>query len=168
MSTEVDIFLKIILQASEKGEVVQMAERIRLLGSDIVAHLAFGFSLNAQTDPKYRWLPSTITFGNGISNVKMQLPVLSNSLLVLFTDLLTHTELRKFYKMLDLMISTRLSQKKDAHEDLYARVVDQLDETTNVRLSDVWAEAMFFFPAGSPLLSLTPASATRRSNICRR
>ncbi|KAI9148370.1 benzoate 4-monooxygenase cytochrome p450 [Paramyrothecium foliicola] len=145
---QIDIFLKLVLKASQTSEYIEMSDRIRLLGSDIVGFLAFGFPLNSQTDPKYRWLPSAITFGNGISNVKMQLPILSNSVLSFVTNLLTHSELRKFYKMLDLMISTRLSQKKDAHRDLYARVVDQVDETTNVRMSDVWAEAMFFFPAG--------------------
>jgi cytochrome P450 len=148
MHEQIAVYLRHILKASQAKEHVELSDRIRLLGSDIVGFLAFGFPLNSQTDPRYRWLPSAITFGNGISNVKMQFPFLSNSLLKLLTDLLTHTELRKFYKMLDLMISTRLSQDKYAHKDLYARVVDEIDKTTNVRMSDVWAEAMFFFPAG--------------------
>ncbi|KAI9150349.1 benzoate 4-monooxygenase cytochrome p450 [Paramyrothecium foliicola] len=148
MAAQIDVFLKLLLETSLKSESVNISERIRLLGSDIVSLLAFGFPLNSQKDEKYRWLPSAITFGNGISNVKMQLPFLNSSAISILTNLLTHTELRKFYRLLDHMISTRLEKEKDAYTDLYAHVVDQLDETTYVRMSDVWAEAMFFFPAG--------------------
>ncbi|KAM5349663.1 hypothetical protein ACJ41O_006168 [Fusarium nematophilum] len=116
--------------------------------ADIVGLLAFGFALNSQTEDKYQFLADAITFGNGISNVKMQLPILNSSVISLITNLVTHSELRKFYKMLELMISTRLAKPKDADPDLYAHVADQLEETKDVRMSDVWAEAMFFFPAG--------------------
>lgn len=78
----------------------------------------------------------------------MQIPILNSSLIAHATNLFTYFGLKKFYNMLDLMISTRLSQDKDAHADLYSQVVSQLDETTDVRMSDVWAEAMFFLPAG--------------------
>lgn len=149
MQEQIDIFLKVVLEETQKGQSVDMSERIRRLGSDIVGFLAFGFPFNSQTQEQYRFLPEAVTFGNGMSNVKMQFPFLSNSVFSTMTDLLTHFELRKFYKMLDLMITTRLAKPKDEYSDLYKHVVDQLEETKDVRMSDVWAEAMFFFPAGS-------------------
>jgi cytochrome P450 len=148
MWAQIDIFLRLLLESSQKGEVVDVSERVRRLGADIVGFLAFGFSLKSQTEEQYRFLASAITFGNGISNVKMQWPMLSSSVISILTNILTHFELRKFYKTLETMISSRLEQEKDAHQDLYAAVVNQLEETKDVRMSDVWAEAMFFFPAG--------------------
>ncbi|KAL6851382.1 hypothetical protein ACO1O0_008510 [Amphichorda felina] len=145
---EIDTFLRLILQTSRKSEHINVSERVRRLGFDITGFLAFGFPLKSQTEERFRFLPSAITFGNGISNVKMQFPLLSSSIISFVTNILTHFELRKFYNVLDLMISTRLSKDKDAYSDLYAHVVDQLEETSDVRMSDVWAEAMFFFPAG--------------------
>lgn len=148
MQEQINIFLRTVLAASQKGDSIDVSERVRRLGSDIVGFLAFGFPFNSQTEEQYRFLPEAVTVGNGINNVKMQFPFLGNSVFSTLTDLLTHFELRKFYKMLDLMISTRLAKPKDEYSDLYKHVVDQLEETKDVRMSDVWAEAMFFFPAG--------------------
>ncbi|KAF4471367.1 benzoate 4-monooxygenase cytochrome p450 [Fusarium albosuccineum] len=158
MSSQIDIFLRLLMKASENNTHVNMSDNIRRLGADIVGFLAFGFPLKAQTEDTYQFLVEATTFGNGISNVKMQAPVLSNSAISLLTNLLTHTQLRKFYNMLNLMISTRLSKPKDAYKDLYSHVVDQLEETKDVRMSDIWAEAMFFFPAGGDTVATAMCS----------
>ncbi|CAJ2512608.1 Uu.00g007270.m01.CDS01 [Anthostomella pinea] len=48
------------------------------LGLDIVGHLAFGFALDTQTDPTYRFIIDGIAMGNYRANSFMQLPFLKN------------------------------------------------------------------------------------------
>ncbi|KAM0330969.1 hypothetical protein ACHAQA_003926 [Verticillium albo-atrum] len=148
MSEQIDIFIQVLAEASETQAPVDVSERVRRLGADIVGLLAFGFPLNTQQDETHRFLPTSVTTGNGISNVKMQLPVLSSSLFVGLTNLLTHSQLRRFYSVLELMMSTRLSQEKHAQPDLYSHMIDSVKEGSDVEASDVWAEAMFLLPAG--------------------
>jgi hypothetical protein len=64
-----------------------------------------------------------------------------------------YTQRLKYLRMLQLMISTRLSEEKHANNDLYSFVVDHLDNATDrITTSELWYEALFYFPAGVCLI----------------
>ncbi|KFA68393.1 hypothetical protein S40285_02520 [Stachybotrys chlorohalonatus IBT 40285] len=148
LSEQTNIFLKHILDASQSKDGLIVSEPLGQLGADIISLLAFGYPLNVQTDTTYRFVPESITLGNGINNVKMQFPFLSNSIFSFITDLLTHAQLRRFYKLTDLIVSTRLSSDMDGHADLFSLAADKLKNDKNFKIKDLWAEALFLFSAG--------------------
>lgn len=149
LSEQTNIFLKHILDASQSKDGLIVSEPLGQLGADIISLLAFGYPLNVQTDTTYRFVPESITLGNGINNVKMQFPFLSNSIFSFITDLLTHAQLRRFYKLTDLIVSTRLSSDMDGHADLFSLAADKLKNDKNFKIKDLWAEALFLFSAGT-------------------
>lgn len=152
MKEQVHIFLGQLLVASQAPTscVVNMTERCKRLSLDIIGLLAFGFPLNTQTDDTYRFIIKGIAFGNYRANSLMQFPALKNR----FLDLALHTLTRKgrlgYLKALERMISTRLAMDKDAKIDFYSLIADQVETSgpDSIRLTELWSEAVFFFPAG--------------------
>jgi cytochrome P450 len=152
MIEQVDIFIEQLRSAAEATEPkpLNMTDLAKRLGLDIVGHLAFGFALNLQTDPTYRFVLRGLAAGTYQSNCFMQWPMLkklgAHNLLLLTS----FSSRRKYRKLLQQMIASRMAQEKDTKSDLYSYVVDDLDDLTNgVTYSELWSEALFFFPAGT-------------------
>lgn len=155
MKEQIHIFLQQLLassnlQAPTPSEPVNMTERCKRLSLDIIGLLAFGFPLNTQTDETYRFIIKGIAFGNYRSNSFMQFPPLKNRVLDPVLHVLTRKGRKGYLKALERMISTRLAMDKDAKIDFYSFIADQIEtgQPDSIRLTELWSEAVFFFPAG--------------------
>ncbi|KAI8963186.1 cytochrome P450 [Daldinia sp. FL1419] len=153
---QVDIFIQQLMVSSQDLRPVDMTERCRWLGMDIVGHLAFGFALNMQTDPTYRFVTRGLSVGTYQMNSIMQWPLLKNLGLHRLLLLVGLGDRAKYLHMLQTMISTRLSQEKHAKNDLYSFVADHLDNPADgITTSELWSEALFFFPAAGETTATT-------------
>ncbi|KAI0481677.1 cytochrome P450 [Xylaria cf. heliscus] len=149
MLEQIDIFVEQLLLAAQESASVNMTALTKRLGADIVGHLAFGFPLNLQTDPAYRFVLDGLAVGTYQHNSFMQFPMLKKLGLDRLLILAGSSQVTKYERLLQQMITSRLSQDRHAKNDLYSFVVDHLDDPTNgVTTSELWSEALFFFPAG--------------------
>ncbi|KAI1644157.1 cytochrome P450 [Daldinia loculata] len=148
MIEQVDIFIKQLMASSQGSSPVDMTERCKWLGMDIVGLLAFGFALNMQTDPTYRFVTRGLSVGTYQMNSIMQWPLLKNLGLHHLLLLVGYGQRVKYLDTLQTMISTRLFRGKHAKNDLYSFVADHLDNAADgITTSELWSEALFFFPA---------------------
>lgn len=153
MIEQVDIFIKQLMASSQGSSPVDMTERCKWLGMDIVGLLAFGFALNMQTDPTYRFVTRGLSVGTYQMNSIMQWPLLKNLGLHHLLLLVGYGQRVKYLDTLQTMISTRLFRGKHAKNDLYSFVADHLDNAADgITTSELWSEALFFFPAGLCLI----------------
>ena len=152
MIREIDVFLKLILESSRSsdstGQIVDLTDRCRRLGIDISGQLAFGFELKTQTEATNRFLQEGITAANAHNNVLIQFPFLNSHIFAAPLHVLTTGPRNEAFAFVDKMVNTRLSEGKDARQDYFAQIVDQLPKGEDLRKSDLWSEALFMIPAG--------------------
>ncbi|KAI0836926.1 benzoate 4-monooxygenase cytochrome P450 [Hypoxylon sp. FL0890] len=157
MTEQIDIFIKRLLLTSQgtPNKAINMTERCKYLGLDIVGKLAFGYALNLQTDDKHRFLVHAMMIGSWRLNVYMQFPFLRRLRLEILFYLLAIIQGKSFLQTLSKMIRARLSQDKHAQHDLYSFMVDALDapEGDRITLNEIWTEGIFFLPAGGDTIS---------------
>lgn len=162
MLEQIDIFLKLLLQASDTSSSVDMTKMLGYLGIDIVGHLGFGYDLKSQTQDTYRFLTKALTLGNHRVNVCIQFPPLIHLKPGIISNMIPNSQRAKFLAMIDTMIASRLSKPMDAKRDLIGFIADTMgDDMKDLRDQDLWPEAVFFFPAGTCCHSMkTVSSAT--------
>lgn len=147
LNEEVDIFVTLLLESSQKHEVINMTPRCERLGVDIVGRLAFGFEPKSQREPTHRHVAEGIKARSAISSVYMSWPSL-RILNPLFTWLSTRRETDKenLYKSLRTMIGSRMALPKEAKHDFYAQVSGVMPP------DELWAEAILIVGAGKHIL----------------
>jgi cytochrome P450 len=155
MNSQIDVYITQILESSQASSPVNISERAKRLGSDIVCLLAFGYPLNTQTDKTYRSLQTGISASNAHNNVLMQWPLLASYWIAYPLHLLTYHLQKAAFALINNMISTRVAEGKDARHDLYSQVADEIPA------ADVWSEALFFLPAGMSRLNANGGSPMR-------
>lgn len=124
MAAQIDIFIQNLLSSVSGPEPVNMSQRCKWLGFDIVGLLAFGFQLHVQTESQYRFILKGLVAGNYKSNAFMQFPLLKQMGLDTVLHGLSNSSRNKFLSVLDHMASTRLSQGRDARTDLVSFVAE--------------------------------------------
>ncbi|KAJ8129938.1 hypothetical protein O1611_g3693 [Lasiodiplodia mahajangana] len=159
MMKQINIFIDQLSQASKNMRPVNMTDLTKRLGADTVGHLAFGHALNTQTDPTNRFVLRSLAIGSYQNNSFMQFPILKKLGLHRLLVILGYVPRMKYRKMLERMILNRLSQDKHAKNDLYSFVVDHLEDSRNgINTSELWSEALFFFPAGGDTVTTAMSS----------
>ncbi|KAI1419418.1 cytochrome P450 [Xylaria sp. FL1777] len=148
MVGQIDIFLKQIMESSQKSEAVNMSTRCKRLTMDVIGLLAFGYPMNTQTEERYRSLHGGIEASNAHNNVLMQWPRLQSRAIAYPLHYLTLSAQKQAFELIENMIKTRTAESKDSRRDLYAQVADQLETNPEFRQSDIWSEALFLIPAG--------------------
>ncbi|KAI2613242.1 cytochrome P450 [Hypoxylon sp. NC1633] len=147
LANQVYIFLRQL--ESSKPTPINMTERSKRLGLDIVGHLSFGYDLRLQTEETNRFLINAIQVGNFRSNLNMQFPFIHKAHLHSAIGRFFYPSWDEFTRLLQTMIGTRLGQDKDAQPDFYSYVSDAMAaESEDVQKLDLWTEAMFFTIAG--------------------
>lgn len=156
MTQQIDVFIDQLREASESGAPIDMSQRIKRLGMDIVGQLAFGFPLHMQTDETYRFMNHGLNVGGYRAHCVMQFPLIKKTGFEHLLAFASRGQRDKYVQMMKRMIGTRLSEDKHARHDLYSVVVDHLDDPANgITTSQLWSEALFFFPAGTVSPNLT-------------
>ncbi|KAI1187545.1 cytochrome P450 [Nemania serpens] len=148
MASQIDIFLKQIVESSRKSEAVNMSTRCKRLTMDVIGLLAFGYPMNTQTEEPYRTLHGGIEASNAHNNVLMQWPRLQSKAIAYPLHYLTLSAQKQAFALIENMIKTRTAEGKSARRDLYAQVADELETNPEFRQSDIWSEALFLIPAG--------------------
>lgn len=148
MASQIDIFLKQIVESSRKSEAVNVSTRCKRLTMDVIGLLAFGYPMKTQTEERYRTLHAGIEASNAHNNVLMQWPRLQSRAIAYPLHYLTLSAQKQAFELIEDMIKTRTTEGKDSRRDLYAQVADQLETNPEFRHSDIWSEALFLIPAG--------------------
>ncbi|ETS86539.1 hypothetical protein PFICI_00367 [Pestalotiopsis fici W106-1] len=153
MIGQIDIFIKLIRSSCDGPEPVNLSTRLDYLTCDIVGLLSFGYHLRLQTNSDNRFMMRGMYYGNYFSNTRMQYYRLHQFRLGRIIQHLSKATLEKYKRLMEKMITERISNDNPLTHDLYA-VASQAnrDEETlggNVRMSDIWSEAVVFFPAGA-------------------
>ncbi|KAF1973921.1 cytochrome P450 [Bimuria novae-zelandiae CBS 107.79] len=178
MREHIDMFLKQLLRASRNNEPVDMSDRCKRLGVDIIGRFAFGYRLELQTSNSTQTITHTIYYlhtyhppaysnkndffvpgligASYMKNVRMQWLGVRWFVVELLFPSLYALRLKYFY-LLKKMVKDRLAEGKTANEDLFSYVMDAKDpETgTKMRLGELVSEATFFFPAGGDTTATT-------------
>jgi cytochrome P450 len=148
LSAQVDIFINELIASTT--EPINITERSKRLGYDIVGRLSFGYDLSLQTSETNRFLINAIALGNYRSNINMQFPSIHKLHLHDAVGRFFYPSWEEFTTLLATMIEARVKRNDDAHQDFYALVLDALaTESEDTRKLDLWTEAMFFVIAGS-------------------
>lgn len=162
MRAEVDVFLQKLSQAAEAGPV-NMTPLCERLASDIAVQLGFGVDLASQTEPENRVLIDIFLHMNTIHSVYMAWPAIRalNRIVMLFNmpKLLTAGRLLK-----DIIKRRAAIEENSGRHDFWAVASTrhhESDSTTSnsIEKSQVWAEALFFFPAGGQTTSCALSAA---------
>jgi cytochrome P450 len=152
MATHVNRFVKELAKSTEtSGTAVNMTDRCRWLGLDVIGELGFGANLKLQKEKKNRFVVDGLETSNFRINLYIQFPLLKKAGMELLLFPYTATSQLKYYKMLKDLIVARRKEEKHARNDLYSSIIDLKDSETGegMRLRDIWTEAAFFMPAGT-------------------
>lgn len=149
---QLEIFLKLIRGSCTGSSPVNVSKRLDYLSCDIVGLLSFGYQLKLQTDDKHRFMVRGMYFGNYFTNARMQFFRLHQLQLRSIIHYFNTSILERYKKLLERMITNRMSQDEYARHDLYAvssqASAEAIDPSESIRISEIWAEATLFFPAG--------------------
>ncbi|KAI4866858.1 cytochrome P450 [Hypoxylon rubiginosum] len=150
MLEQVGIFVQQLLTLSRGSAPINMSDRSKYIGADVVGHLAFGYDLKLQTDPTHQNIAWEFKTGNHRLNVYMQSPSLAMLRLEPIAQLINLMQKKSYLRLLQEMIKAGLKEEKHAKYDLYSHLADYVDspDGENLSLSEIWSEALFFFPAG--------------------
>jgi cytochrome P450 len=165
MIEQIDIMISLFMEScqsasSKQPASVNITTLCKRLGVDVIGHLAFGFSLNTQTDDTYRFLIPGLVAGNLRANLYLQWPTLKRAQIDYILTLLTRKQRNRYFDLVDKMLTARLAQDVHAKTDLVsflsegfdAEAIKERDEIVNILRWD----GIFFFSAGSD----TTTSAT--------
>lgn len=156
---QVDEFIRQVLKASRQpnSSAVDMSKRSKLLGMDIVGHLAFGYPLNMQTEEDNRFLIDGMKLGSYQYNAFMQWPLLKKTGIPRLFIFLGRKQRGLYLQKIQTMIRDRLAQGKHAKQDLFSFTADYLANPENgIDTTQLFSEALFFFPAGKFFCPVSP------------
>jgi cytochrome P450 len=151
MLKHVDKFVELLVDSCQGNRrIVDMTERCKYLGFDIIGELGFGTDLALQTSPKHRFILPGMETSNFRVNLYIQFPLLKKSGMEILLYPFILTSQLKYYRLLRDLIIARKAEGKHDKPDLYSFVADIKDPETgaSMRLRDLWTEAAFFMPAG--------------------
>lgn len=171
MNEDIDIFLKQLLNT--QGKVVNMSPACERLATDIAGQLAFGQPLHTQVKAKNRLFPRAMVSMNAVVSLFSKLsPACLSSLLGLrvltashwpghlfsiiwpIASRLNKKNARAFGQAVQGIIQSRMALAKDAKHDFYSMVAGDMNTKEGLRQSELWAEAIFFLPAGKIVIYL--------------
>ncbi|KAF3019786.1 hypothetical protein E8E14_011958 [Neopestalotiopsis sp. 37M] len=154
MHEQIDIFISKIQESYQNGVPANMTELCQRLTVDVVGLLGFGYPLNTQTDPANRFIFRGFMIASWRANVFMQFPILRNLKIDEAFRFLSFGTREKYIHLLEKMMGGRLAQDKMAHKDLYSVFPDQKG-VDDIKLKDLWSEALFFLTAGGDTIATT-------------
>lgn len=152
MMEEIDTFIRQIFLSTQADTrtPINMTDRCKWLGMDIVGHLSFAYPLNLQTDPTYRFIIESAATANYFLNINMQMPSLAMFRAELFIYLRAVMRGKSYLRTIQKMIKARLAKDKHAEHDFYSFVSEgmAISKDQSIWTSEIWSEAIFFLTAG--------------------
>ncbi|TGJ85499.1 hypothetical protein E0Z10_g3255 [Xylaria hypoxylon] len=152
MLEEIDTFIRQIFLSTlaHPGTPINMAERCKWLGIDIVGQLSFAYPLNLQTNSTYRFIIDSAATANYFLNINMQMPSLAVFRPELFIYLRAVLRGKSYLRTIEKMIKARLAKDRHAEHDFYSIVSEEMaiSKDQSIWTSEIWSEAIFFLTAG--------------------
>lgn len=162
LTEQIDIMISLLNESCNPSSTnqprsVNMTTLCKRLGVDIVGNLAFGYSLNTQTEDTYRFLIPGLVAGNLRANLYMQWPTLKKLQLDYILTLLSRSRRVRYYALVDDMLAKRLAQDVHAKTDLVSFLAEGFDADAIENRDEIvdilrW-DGIFFFSAGSDTTS---------------
>lgn len=154
--THIDIFVQWLKDASiQSGEFgwstpVNMTERCRFLGYDVMGEFGFGQSFELQSSPKNHFLIDAVEATGLKAGIYVQYPRLAALKLETFLARRTAKMREKYLELMANLVKSRLAAEKGSQQDLFSWVVDAKDPETGKGFSEseLWAESRFLLIAG--------------------
>ncbi|GAW26825.1 putative benzoate 4-monooxygenase cytochrome P450 protein [Rosellinia necatrix] len=149
MTEQIEVFIQQLAASARASSPVNMTERCKRLGMDIVALLAFGYDLKLQTEATNRHILAGLSVGTYQFNCFMQFPFLKTLRVDRLLEVLAYRQKQKYTANLRQMIGARLSESPQAKRDLYSFFAKHIEDTADaIETSEIFSEAFLFFPAG--------------------
>lgn len=160
MLRHVDVFLKGLMQSTRVGDggsgnewstPIDMTDRCKHLGYDIMGEFGFGRSFEMQTKSENHFILDAIAANILRAGVFQQFPALAKFGLVMPLLYPKVVRLRqKFMQVTTDLVETRLSADKNSQHDLFSFIVDAKDPETGQGFSnkEIWAESRLLLIAG--------------------
>lgn len=154
MQKQINIFLGLLLRSSQgsSSTPVNMTDNIEYLACEIIGLLAFGYQLELQTASTNRFLVKGMCLANWVVNTKMQWFRIHQSRINKLLNLFDNSVRDQYKRLLGIIIKSRLGDEKHNRPDLYSIALHANESSANpshnIQLSEIWAEATSFFPAG--------------------
>lgn len=147
MKSQVDIFLRQLLPAAQKGEAVDVSPLMLRLAADVICHLGFGYPLSTLTEETNRPLLDAFGMASGRVALYMNWPATAKVLdpLVAWLGKKAYEDFRI---AIQNMVESRMALPKDAKHDLYKMALSDKKGEETLLESELWAEAVFFITAG--------------------
>ncbi|RYP42528.1 hypothetical protein DL767_000216 [Monosporascus sp. MG133] len=149
MGEQIDLFIKLLFLSSKGSTPVNVTERVTYLACDLIALLSLGFPLRLQTDATYRFMIPGMFRANHLANTRMQWFRLHQLRLFSLLTYFTNDTRERYKRLMEKMIKSRLAEEKNVRHDLFSIVSEASSNGESIRVSDIWTEAMSFFPAGA-------------------
>lgn len=173
MAEQVQIFLVQILRSAQASEMVNMTDRARYLGLDVIGRLSFGYDLHMQTKQDNRFAIEALYHTIYRMNIFHALPLLGRSkrLGQLLDKLFFGAQEKKaYFRLVETMITERLAQDIHARPDFFSFAAEGMNmDAESVRKSKLWSEALLFIIAGGDTVA-TGISAifwyVARNRVC--
>jgi cytochrome P450 len=148
----IDLFVQKLIDSSRSsiGEPVNLTERCKRLGFDIVGQFGFGQSFEMQSKPHNRFLLKAIQRFNVRWSTYLQFPLLRKAGSDVFLYPLLRTVMTQYRGLVREMVDVRMNVGQNAKKDLFSYVVGAKDPETQqeLRLDDLWSEASALLIAG--------------------
>lgn len=154
--SHIDIFLKYIkesiAQSGSDGwsDPINMTERCRYFGYDVMGEFGFGQSFELQTNPKNNFLIKAVEATSLKAGIYVQYPRLAKLKLEKILARRTAKMREKYLELMAQLVRSRLASGKRSQQDLFSFVVDAKDPQTGKGFStdELWAESRFLLIAG--------------------
>lgn len=148
ISAAVDVFLRQLLESSQRSHPVNMSERCSRLAFDVISLLAFGYSLNTQTGETKKLVPDSLKSTSTLSTLIMAWP--ATRIVAPLVSWMGRKRAATFRLTLRKMISARMALPKDAKHDFYALATGEISPgEQGLNAAELWPEAVFFIAAGA-------------------
>ncbi|KAH7309080.1 cytochrome P450 [Stachybotrys elegans] len=147
MLEQIDVFLDLL--ASSSKTPVNMTDRLKRLGMDLISILALGYPLNTQTEEKNRFMINAHILGEFRGNLFLHFTTIKKLRIYEVLERLAAADVKHYFNTVENMLKTRIEEDKNVRHDLYSLIGDEMNPNKEYSVSsEIWAELGFFFPAG--------------------
>lgn len=153
----IDIFLKGLIHSqgvdggsNEWSTPINMTDRCKHLGYDIMGEFGFGRSFETQIKPDNHFLIDAVIATSHRSGVYGQYPALAKFKLEKLLYPKTAWMREKYLELMTDLVTARLSADKNSRPDLFSFLADAKDPETGQGFSEpeLWSESRFLLIAG--------------------
>ena len=132
----IDIFIRNLTNASDRSinstwsAPINMTQRCRHLGYDVMGEFGFGQSFQLQTSQKNHFLIDAVEATSLKAGVYVQYPRLRSLNLEKLLARRSAKMRERYLELMSRLVKHRLASDKDSHQDLFSWVVDAKDPET--------------------------------------